>query len=331
MDNANDVPASLRSIGVILIIGFASLLAGASLGPEASLLAASTGIGGWVASRIKLGGEKRTLILASVGALLVAFLGSIVMALVPLLILVRQKRLTAKSAGVILLAAASSYGILRLIDRAHPGYGSAPPLPHLTDHDYLVALLVGFVTAGLGVATNRLIVRLAALARRLDRRLSWQLSAGLFGLVLGGLYLLAGQSIEFSGNTGSMLLVDHTPPYTAAALCGLIIAKLLATTWSKSSGYRGGLVFPSIYIGVALGLLLGSLLHGWGGAGAQVGGIAGMLSAITGSAIVSAVFVLAVVPIQLLPVAILAIIGSAGCSWLLRHGRSAVTARRRPS
>jgi H+/Cl- antiporter ClcA len=184
------------------------------------------------------------------------------------------------------------------------------------------------MTAFLGVATNRLIVRLAGAARSIDRGLPWQLSAGLFGLVLGGLYLAAGQSIEFSGNTGSALLVEHTPHYTAAALFGLIIAKLLASTWSKSTGYRGGLVFPSIYIGVALGLLLGSLLHGWGGAGAQVGGVAGMLSAVTGSVVVSAVFVLAVVPVALMPIAIIAIIGSAGCNWLLRHAhrRSNMTA-----
>ncbi len=310
MDNTNNAPASLVSIGIILIIGLASLLAGASLGPEASLLAASTGIGGWIALKSKPGSDARPLILASIGALLVAFLSSPIMALVPLLILLRQKRLTSKSAGVVVVAAVSSYGILQLIDHAHPGYGTAPSLPPLSNHDYPVALLAGFATAFLGLAMNRLVVRLARPARYLDRHTPWYIAAGLFGLIIGVVYLLAGQSIEFSGNTGSELLVSHTPHYGVAALAGLIIAKLLATTWSKATGYRGGLVFPSIYIGVALGLLLGSVLHGWGGVGAEMGGVAGMLSTVTGSAVVSAVFVLAIVPTKLLLIALVAIAGS---------------------
>jgi H+/Cl- antiporter ClcA len=239
------------------------------------------------------------------------------MALVPILILLKQKRLSSRSGLAVLLAAASSYGTLLLIDHAHPGYGTTPPLPQPVAHDYFVALLAGFITAFLGAALSRFIARLASPAAQLDRLLPWYISASLFGLVVGGIYLLAGQSIEFSGNTGSALLIDHTPAYGALALAGIIIAKLLATAWSKATGYRGGLVFPSIYTGVALGLFVGSLLHGWGGAGAQVGGVAGMLSAVTGSAVVSAVFVLAVIPLKLLPLAVIAIVGSAGCSRLL--------------
>jgi hypothetical protein len=65
------------SVPVVLLIGAVSLLAGASLGPEASLFAAATGIGAWLAK------EKR-LVLASVGALLVAFFGSLLAVAVPL-------------------------------------------------------------------------------------------------------------------------------------------------------------------------------------------------------------------------------------------------------
>jgi H+/Cl- antiporter ClcA len=243
------------------------------------------------------------------------------MALVPLLILLKQKRLHGESAGLVVVAALSSYGVLTLIDHAHPGYGTTPTLPQPKERDYIVALVVGFITAVLGFTINKLVARLATFARLLDHTLPSYVAAGLFGLVIGGLYVLAGQSIEFSGNTGSEQLVQHQPAYGAVALVGLIVAKLLATTWSKAAGYRGGFVFPSIYIGVALGLLLGNVLHGWGGAGAQVGGVAGMLSAVTGSAVVSAVFVLAVMPARLLLVALVAIAGSAGCRWLLtrRH------------
>src|ERR1044071_5998658 len=47
---SDPAPATLTAIVVILVIGVASLLAGASLGPEASLVAASAAIGAWLAS-----------------------------------------------------------------------------------------------------------------------------------------------------------------------------------------------------------------------------------------------------------------------------------------
>src|SRR6185437_1996241 len=58
---------TLKGLGIITVIGIASLLAGASLGPEASLVALTGGIGMWFA--YKSGNDKtaKLLELASVG------------------------------------------------------------------------------------------------------------------------------------------------------------------------------------------------------------------------------------------------------------------------
>ena len=94
-DGEEHPPApTLIAVALILVIGAASLLAGASLGPEAALVATSIGLGTWAAARAGLGERGRLLALASAGALLVAFLGSLIALAIPLLLLYqRTKRL----------------------------------------------------------------------------------------------------------------------------------------------------------------------------------------------------------------------------------------------
>jgi H+/Cl- antiporter ClcA len=312
-------PVKLSIIGVILAIGAMSLLAGASLGPEAALMAASAAIGAWAAASYNFSPAKQLLVLASIGALLVAFLGSIILVLVPLLELARKKQLEVKSAAAILLAGITSLGTLLVIDHQSPGYGSLPPLPALANHDYVIALIIGFITAFLATCMSKLIVLFWKIAERLDNRTAWYVSTSLFSLVLAGLYFCFGRTIEFSGSVGSNLLAANASSYGTAAIIGLVFGKLLVTGWSKGTGFRGGLVFPSIYIGLALGLLVGHLNESWGGAGAIVGGIAGMISAVTGSPIVAAIFVLAILPFNLVVVSLSAIVGTVLFKLLARR------------
>jgi H+/Cl- antiporter ClcA len=316
-------PVTLVAIAKGLLVGGVSLLAGASLGPEAPLMVASSQIGTFSATKYKIK-AKGLLVLASIGALLVAFLGSYVMVLVPLLLLWQRKQLKWRPALVVLLAGLTAYGTILLLDHESPGYGTAPPIPHYGEN-LLVALVVGLVTALLAFGLNQLIERVWTLAKAVDRRTPWYVSTLLFGLVLGGLYVAGGQSVEFSGSIGSRLLVAHAPSYGAWALLGLIATKALATAWSKGTGYRGGLVFPSIYIGVGLGLLVGQLHSGWGGAGAIIGAIAGMLSAMTGSPVMAAIFVLAILPPKLLMVALAGIAGASVGSLLIKRLTVATT------
>ncbi|MFZ1301466.1 MAG: chloride channel protein [Candidatus Microsaccharimonas sp.] len=310
-----DTPSTPRDLGIVLAIGAMSLLAGASIGPEASLMAASIIIGAWTVNTFKFGAMKQIIILASVGALLVAFLGSMIMALVPLLLLLEKKQLKLKPALIIILASTVSYITIRLIDAAEAGRGGAgsvaPNMPTIQGHDFIVAVIVGFITSLIAIALTWLITYFARYTKKLDAKVPWYLSATVFGLVLGGLYLIGGPTIQFSGSLGSHLLVEQAAQYGAIALVVMILTKLLATGWSKAAGYRGGLVFPSIYIGVALGLLVGVLFPEYAGAGAMIGGIAGILTAAIGSPLMGALFVLAVLPFnETLLVALCAIAGT---------------------
>lgn len=302
-------PVKLALVGVPLAIGAASLLAGASLGPEAPLMAFSAMIAAWVAYRLKFAAGQM-LVLASVGALLVAFLGSLVILLVPLLLLWKEKQFKWQPISMVLLAGLVAFATIELIDHKDPGYGSLPSLPSLAGHDYVVALIVGFFAAALAVAMNWLTDRSWRFAKWLDGRTVWYEAAAVFSLVLGAIYLLGGETIQFSGSIGSKLLAADAADYGIRALLGLIVFKMLATAWSKGTGFHGGMVFPSIYIGFALGLLVNHLLGDWSGAGAIIGGIAGMLCANLPSPVMAGIFLLAVIPLQAVPIALCAIVGT---------------------
>lgn len=321
MEEINTAPATLPAIGVILAVGAMSLLAGGSIGPEASLMAASAAIGMYSARKWRLESNKQLLVLASVGGLLIAFIGSYVLILIPLLIFIQQaqkkkQQLQLKPIAVILIAGLFSYGSILLVNSLtgeSGGYGTLPSLPAFKPADFVIALVLGFVAGLLALALNWFIDIFWKFAKWVEKQkipaISWS-SGVVFGLVLGALYLWGGRTIEFSGSIGASLLASQAATFSAVALAGLIITKILATAWSKGTGYRGGLVFPTIYIGVALGLLVGQISSGIGGAGAIIGGIAGMLTAAVGSPIMAGIFLIAILPVRLWPVAGFAIIGT---------------------
>jgi H+/Cl- antiporter ClcA len=301
-DSDEDTPApKLQGLAVILAIGIASLLAGASLGPEAPLVAFSAGLGAWVASRAAPGPAGRLLVLASAGALLVAFFGSLVSLLIPLAILVqRTKRLPIAAIVSVVVAGLAAWGMLWLIRGNDHGFGSIPTATvHL--RDYLAAFLLGLIAVGIGVLLRHVVVRLADVTVRIDRAGVWWLAAAAFGLVLGVLYLVGGQTVQFSGSEGSTMLIGRADEYGAWALAGLALVKLLVTGWSLAAGYRGGLVFPSVFAGVAASLCVAAFAPSLGGPGIMIGAIIGLLVEMT-APLLGIVVLLALVPLKLVPV-----------------------------
>lgn len=301
-------PNTLGTVAVILIVGAASLLAGASLGPEAALAAGSIALGTWCAFRFNFGSAGELLVLTALTALLVAFFGSLVPLLIPPLILFQRTRKIPIPALVPpVLAGLAAYGTVYLIRGAVEGYGSIPSGTSPSAEDYLIAVALGVCGVGVGIGMRTAIKLLTAPAKRIGERVHWAWAAAIFGLVLGILYLIGGPTIQFSGSEGSKMLVNDTS-YGTAALAGIVVMKLLATGWSLSAGYRGGLVFPSVFAGVALSMFVASLFGDTAGPGLMIGSIAGVLVEMTSPAL-GVVMLLSLVPSDLLP---LALAGAAG-------------------
>jgi H+/Cl- antiporter ClcA len=144
-----------------------------------------------------------------------------------------------------------------------------------------------------------------------DTRFHWMLSALIFGLVLGLLYFVGGQTVQFSGSAGLKLVLQNLATYSGLAFLGLVVAKMLVTAWSLSSGYRGGLVFPSIYTGVVLSLAISTAFHltGHDESGTIIGATSGLLVAMT-NPIAGIILSFSLFPLSLLPVLTAGAIGA---------------------
>jgi H+/Cl- antiporter ClcA len=315
-------PPTLRTIAVILILGAASLLAGASLGPEAPLTATAIALGTWAAARGSLGEASSPLALGSLGALLTAFFGSLVPLVIPLMVMYqRTKRVTLVAVLVTVFAGVSSWLTCLAVQGNNSGYGGIPSLgTHFLD--YVAAVVLGAVAAGTAALLRELIRRISVVTQKLEHRTPWWLAAALFGAVLGGLYLVGGQTVQFSGSEGTTMLVSGFGHYGPWALAGIAVIKLLATSWSTSAGYRGGLVFPSIFMGVALGLCAAGAIPNLAGTGVTLGCVAGLLVGMTSPAF-GVVILFSLLPAKLI---LLGLAGTAGAVF----GRVVVT-RLRPT
>ncbi len=307
-DAAPPSTPALTAVAMILVVGAASLLAGASLGPEAPLVAMATALGAWAAARSSQGASSGPLTLASIGALLVAFFGSLIAIAVPLLILhQRARRLPISAVMAIVVAGLSTWGTLWLVQGNHHGFGRIPSLG-TKPRDYLAAALLGALAVGLGVLLRWLVRRMAVVTQRIDLSAPWWMAAALFGLVLGCLYLIGGQTVQFSGSEGLGMLLRGEEHHGAWALAGLIVVKLMVTSWSLAAGYRGGLIFPAVFAGGALGLCAAATVPDLAGTGIMLGCIAGLLVEMTSPA-PGVVMLLALLPAKLLA---LGLAGAAG-------------------
>jgi H+/Cl- antiporter ClcA len=306
-------PSSLRSIAVLLIVGVVSLVGGASLGPEGAVLPASTALGTWAAGHTRTS-EPMTalLVLSSIGALLVSFFGSLLPAPIPLLIMRRQgKPLTRRSTIPPLLAGVTAWGLVSLIRGNAQGRGILPIDSGGGLDAVIPALVLGMLTVLVGVLLRVIIRTTVRWTGRVDRLWQWIAAGVLFGAVLGALYWIGGESVQFSGKEGAHMLYDDRTSYGVAALLGLLLVKLLATGWSISAGYRGGPAFPSVYAGVALSLAVTAAIPGISEAGTMVGAIAGILAEMTTPG-VAFLMLLSLMPTNLLPIGIVGALGAVG-------------------
>jgi H+/Cl- antiporter ClcA len=314
---------SVSAVGMILAVGAAGLLAGASLGPEAPLLGAATALGAWAAARADTDADRGVLVLASAGALLVAFFGSLIALAIPLLIL--RQRTGRERAGpyqavtTIVLAGLAAWLTLWLVQGNHHGYGSIPSAA-VEAHDYAMAVVLGLVAVAIGALLHWCIARLAIVTEQIHDNTPWWLAAAIFGAVLGALYLIGGQTVQFSGSEGSMMLLRGEVHYGPWALAGVALVKLAATSWSVTAGYRGGLVFPAVFAGVAVSLLTAEALPGLAGPGVLLGCIAGLLVEMT-APMLGVVMLLALVPVELLPLALAGAAGAIAARTLLARAQ----------
>lgn len=261
---------SKTELPAVVLASLTTLSLGAVLGPEAPLIAIGGGLAALTVHLVKKDAPPMAItIMASAGsfAAISTLLGSPVLAAFLImevagiggmtLSLVALPGLLASGIGALVFLGLDAWSGLGTFSLALP---SVPPAvaPTLGSLGWavvmgLVCTLVGWLIRSTGLWLRPLVHRNRVLV-----------TAGL-GLLIGltamVYQLMSGHSfteVLFSGQDALPNLVANAADYTLAALVVLIVCKAVAYGLSLSA-FRGGPVFPSMFIGAALGIAASGL------------------------------------------------------------------------
>ncbi|HVD28488.1 MAG TPA: chloride channel protein [Mycobacteriales bacterium] len=251
----------------IALAALATLAFGAVLGPEAPLIALGAGLAGWAVALAKRDAPAQaTAVIAAAGsfAAIATLLGS------PLLgafLLMEASGLAGPMLGVVLLPGLLAAGVGALIFvglQSWTGFGAfslaLPDLPPAGPPDVAQfgwAIVIGLVAPFVGTGIRRLALVLRPHVERRLLLLTPLVGLGVAALAVG--YAEAtGKSISdvlFSGQDRIGPLLAGSADYTVATLLLLIACKGVAYGLSMSA-FRGGPVFPAMFLGAAGGMAL---------------------------------------------------------------------------
>ena len=263
-------PPSSRELLTISLAALTTLSLGAVLGPEAPLIAIG---GGLAALTVRLAKKDAPpmaqTIMASAGsfAAISTLLGSPVLGAFLImeaagiggmtLSLVALPGLLASGFGALVFVGLDNWTGLGTFSLALP---SVPPAVPPTLATMAWALAMGVVGALLGW-----LIRWVGLSLRpivhLNRVVVTAALGLLIGLIAMAYQLLSGDSftrVLFSGQDALPGLVEHAADYSLTVLILLIVCKAFGYALSLSA-FRGGPVFPSMFIGAALGIAASGL------------------------------------------------------------------------
>lgn len=258
-------PPSGRELVGIILAALTTLSLGAVLGPEGPLIAIGGGLGALAVHLVKKDAPPMALtIMASAGsfAAISTLLGSPVLGAFLImeaagiggmtLSLMALPGLLASGVGALVFVGLDGWTGLGSFSLALPVVPPAEP-PTL-------ATLGWAVVMGLAGALLGWLIRWVGLSLRPVVHLNRVLVTSALGLLIGltamTYQLISGQSftqVLFSGQDALPELVERAADYSLPVLVLLIACKTLAYGLSLSA-FRGGPVFPSMFIGAALGI-----------------------------------------------------------------------------
>ncbi|HCD7553825.1 TPA: ion channel protein [Citrobacter farmeri] len=204
----------------------------------------------------------------------------------------------------------------------HPHFSL--PVAHYTQMR-IVDIFSGAVVAAIAIAVGMVAVwclpRLHALLHRLKNPV---LLLGVGGFLLGILGVVGGPLTLFKG-LDEMQQMAFSQTLGATDFFMLAVIKLAALVIAAASGFRGGRIFPAVFIGVALGLMLHAHVEAVPAAITVSCAILGLVLVVTRDGWLSLFMAAVVVPdTTLLPLLCIVMLPA----WLLLAGKPMMVANR---
>ncbi|MES4889213.1 ion channel protein [Streptomyces sp. NPDC096012] len=301
-----------------LLLATALMLAGGpSLGPENPIIAVNVALAVWVGGRL-MPRTPGTLwpVLAEAATIGALFGTPVAAALVISEALAGQPMRGRLWDNLFAPLTAGACGAITTTLVAHPTFDlGLPPLGHPRWQDVAAALVVAPAAALLGMCAVYAFPHVHAGFRRLRHPLL-MLPAG--GVVLGALAAAGGHLTLFKGLSEVGELARDPGGWSAGQFATMAVVKLAALVVAASCGFRGGRIFPAVFVGAALGLCAHALVPAVHPSLGVATGVLGMLLAITRQGWVS-LFTAAVLVASPAIIAVLCIASLP--AWLLVTGR----------
>ncbi len=312
--------SALPGLVAALILGLAG---GVSLGPEHPIMvlniALAVALGGKVFPRVA---PLDWTILASAGTIGALFGTPVAAALIfsQTLNASNDVPLWDKLFAPLMAAAA---GALTTSVFFHPHF--ALPVAHYPQL-HVVDILSGAVVCAIAIALGMVAVWCMPRLHQLMQRIkSPVLALGIGGFALGILGVIGGNITLFKG-LDEMQQMAFSQTFTVTDYLLFAVVKLAALVIAAASGFRGGRIFPAVFVGVALGLMLHEHVEAVPAAITVSCAILGIVLVVTRDAWLSLFMAAAVVPdTSLLPLLCIVMLPA----WLLLAGKPIMIAPRK--
>ncbi len=205
----------------------------------------------------------------------------------------------------------------------HPNF--TLPIPHYP-HQRIVDIISGAIVTLIAIAVGMVAVwclpRLHALIHRLKNPV---LMLGIGGFLLGILGVIGGHITLFKG-LDEMQQLASSQTLGAGDFLLIAVVKLAALVLASACGFRGGRIFPAVFVGVSLGLMLHAHVEAVPAAITISCAILGLVLVVTRDGWLSLFMASVVVPdTTLLPLLCIVMLPA----WLLLAGKPLMIAKRR--
>ncbi|HEY2297485.1 MAG TPA: chloride channel protein [Jatrophihabitans sp.] len=250
-----------RLVPGIAAVSVVSLIGGASLGPEKALGSMGGGLGSWIAQRRRLKTEDAQVntLAGFAGAYGGLFSSTVIVVMLIMEVARPGGQRFAKALAAQIVASSLSFGIYFAI--AGSVFLDYFRVPHYKFEDWqlFAAVPLGLFAA---VVVTLLVGFTLGAARLFGRLKVPDIAKSALGGVIFGVVGVALPLTMFSGGDQLKTLLRDAGTLGLGLLVVTLIAKMLTFGVSQGSGFVGGPIFPSLFIGGTSGVIVHQVIHG---------------------------------------------------------------------
>jgi H+/Cl- antiporter ClcA len=273
-------PPKLLAVPTILAVAVIGLAGGVSLGPENPIIAVNSALAVVAFSRFSTKIPPALLVMLAVSGTIGALFGTPVAAALVFTGMVGAMALPGSLWDKLFLplASAGAGSVTMLLLGGETISFTLTPMGAYEPIYLLQGFIVAAVSALLGVLAAFLFPYIHRAFHALRNPIIF---TTLGGMILGVLGIIGGPITMFKGLQQTAELLDNPGDYTAQQLALFTAVKLVALLIAASAGFRGGRIFPAVFIGAAFGLLAYALIPGMPISLAVACGVVGIVLAAT--------------------------------------------------